>query len=188
MERIATIDWDTLPSRLGNYRTLVEKIDQFCQGITAAHREQIACRAGCAGCCRHLSLFPVEACNVALAIARLPDTQQRIALAQAGDDDRCPLLQAERCLIYAHRPIICRTHGLPLLIQEQDTQRIDYCPENFHGIDTLPGTSIINLELLNRSLTAINALFVNESGFDLPMGNGRLTIAELLRELLPACR
>lgn len=149
---------------LANYRVLVSKVDEICATVTAAFAEQIQCHAGCSGCCRELTLFPVEAAALLVALAALPP-QHREALDASGtrDSDSCPLLVDDLCLVYESRPIICRTHGLPLLLKADGESRIDFCPENFRETKTLPGTAIINLELLNQALVAINALFVDRT-------------------------
>lgn len=149
---------------LANYRLLVSKVDELCAAVTAAFAKEIQCRAGCSGCCRELTLFPVEAASLLAALADLPpQRQEMLATNAAGDRDSCPLLVDDRCLVYENRPIICRTHGLPLLLKADGENRVDFCPENFRGTKTLPGTAIINLELLNQALVAINALFVDRT-------------------------
>jgi Fe-S-cluster containining protein len=168
---------------LNNYRILVERVDVLGQRIEAEFRAQIACRRGCDACCRHLSLFWVE--GVALAQA-LDDLSESVAegirerARRAAADGPCPLLESGACLLYTARPIICRTHGLPLLAGEGEARRIDYCPENFRGIDTLPAGAVIDLDRLNTTLAAINALFVSEVFHGQPPDRERLTIAEAL--------
>jgi Fe-S-cluster containining protein len=173
-----------MPSaNLANYRILVERVDVLGQRIEAEFRAQIACRRGCDACCRHLSLFWVE--GVALAQA-LDDLSESVAegirerARRAAADGPCPLLESGACLLYTARPIICRTHGLPLLAGEGEARRIDYCPENFRGIDTLPAGAVIDLDRLNTTLAAINALFVSEVFHGQPPDRERLTIAEAL--------
>jgi Fe-S-cluster containining protein len=176
-----------LSALLDNYRTLVARVDTMCDRINSAFSAQITCRPGCSGCCRHLSLFPVEALALAQAAAQLPAAVRLILLARAGRQDqadRCPFLDQDRCLVYDARPIICRTHGLPLLILADGSKRIDFCPENFQGVATLSGQDVINLELLNQSLAAINALFIKEAALE-PLAGERITLAEILQQLLP---
>lgn len=171
-----------IDQHLTNYRTLVERVDLLGRRIEAEFRAQIACRRGCDACCRHLSLFWVEAVALAQTLEVLPEAaaeriRERARLASAGGP--CPLLEDGACLLYAARPIICRTHGLPLLAGGE-ARRIDYCPENFRGIDTLPAGAVIDLDRLNTTLAAINALFVSEVFHGQAPGQERLTIAEAL--------
>lgn len=168
---------------LGNYRQLVAKVDELCSHVTEAFRQNIVCQPGCTSCCRHLSLFPVEGVAVAHALGQLPPAEAagiRERAAHTLPDGPCPLLQNDLCLLYEARPLICRTHGLPIMTSEGGRQLVDYCPLNFRGIDSLPGSAVVNIDLLNASLTAINALFVSHAATDFLLSRGRLKLAEAL--------
>jgi len=165
---------------LANYAILRDRIDAFAARIAGEFATVMACRAGCDSCCRHLAISPVEAYAIAAALQTLPALEQVAIRARARDavPDACPLLAAGCCLLYAARPLICRTHGLPLLLVTAGTKTVDYCPLNFQGVDTLPGWAVLDLEQLNTALAAINALFVRE----VLAGSApeRLSIAEAL--------
>jgi len=172
---------------LENYRQLVAKVDDLCARIEEKYREQIVCRKGCDDCCRHLSLFWVEGVALALALEELPDEEAehlRQRARQATPDGPCPLLENGQCLLYQARPIICRTHGLPLLGHRDGERFIDCCPENFKGLDSLPATAVIDLELLNTTLATITGLFISEAFHGGAPAEERISIAEsLLLEL-----
>ncbi len=173
----------TIYKHLRNYRELLLKVDLICRGIEAEFGEHLACRAGCHGCCRHITLFPVEAAALASALDDLPREESdriRGRARGASPDAPCPLLENGLCLIYAARPIICRTHGLPLLASQQADRTIDFCPLNFRGLGSLPGKAVIDLDRLNTTLAAVNALFVAESHNDPPPAKERISIAEAL--------
>lgn len=169
---------------LKNYFDLVRQIDVLCGKIGGRFPDQIACRAGCDGCCRHISLFPVEAVALAFARRQLPvESAYRIRgkARIASPDGPCPLLEEGRCLLYDARPIICRTHGMPLLMAgDGGNRRIDFCPLNFQGMEKLPGDAVIDLDRVNETLAAINALFVKEWVMKRPPLNERMSIAEAL--------
>jgi len=168
---------------LSNYQTLVARVDELCTAVTTEFGAQLACRPGCAGCCRHLSLFQVEGIALAAALSALPAAEATHIRGRArlsSPDGPCPLLEDGRCLLYAARPIICRTHGLPLLTSQDGKRNVDFCPLNFQGLDTLPGSAVIDLDRLNTTLTAVNALFVAEFFRGDPPERERLTIAEAL--------
>jgi Fe-S-cluster containining protein len=148
-----------LLAALAPYRTLRDQVDQLCGRIVTEFAGQIRCRAGCAACCLLQGVLPVEAASLALAWRDLPEASAdrlrgQAQLAAAGE--RCPLLDGDLCSLYAARPIICRTHGLPLLIEEAAGTRVDRCPLNFTGLTTLPGSAVIHLERLNCALVAAN--------------------------------
>lgn len=169
--------------RLQNYRNLVAKVDELCRRIAAQFGEELACREGCAGCCRHLSLFPVEAAALVAALGSLPAARAahiRARARTATATSPCPLLENERCLLYAARPVICRTHGFPILTGGEGERQIDFCPENFRGVTSLPAGAVIDLELLNTTLAAINAVYLAASPGAGRPGRERFTVAEAL--------
>jgi hypothetical protein len=84
------------------------------------------------------------------------------------------------CVLYLARPIICRTHGLPVLARSENAQFVDFCPRNFTLAETIPGHLIIDLDQLNTTLVAINALFVSSYFTENPPPTERLTIADAL--------
>lgn len=166
-----------------NYNQLVAKVDTLCSDIMVQCAGEIHCRKGCDSCCRHFSIFWVEAVNLARAARRLPQ-QKLLALrrkAQSlGEQDSCPLLEDGACLLYDARPIICRSHGLPILTRFQENHVIDFCPRNFTKTDSISGNLVINLDLLNNTLAATNALFVSRYFDGDPPPVDRITIAEAL--------
>ena len=167
---------------LENYRRLISRVDDLCRGIEDQFSSSITCTSGCDGCCRHLSLFPVEAASLATALRELPPPERKRIRQKALNyppDHPCPLLEQHRCTLYRARPLICRTHGLPLLMNRDGVRQVDYCPLNFQGISSLPGGAVINLDQLNEILVAINLRFVATMKPGSPWPE-RLTIAQAL--------
>ena len=168
---------------LDNYIQMVARVDALCRGIQAVLSGRITCSEGCSSCCTAITLFPVEAAALQAALQALPDEEQtairRHVAAHAGGE-RCPLLEDHRCLLYAVRPIICRTHGLPIIFSEGSERRVDFCPLNLgEGEQPLSGSVIIDLDRLNTLLVAVNSLFLSQADAGgLPE---RLTIAEALK-------
>jgi Fe-S-cluster containining protein len=168
---------------LKNYHALVHRVDSLCGEILRTYGDSITCRKGCDECCRHISVFWVEAVNLARAAGDLPKEQSEVLLTRAeslAGKDVCPLLHEGACLLYDHRPIICRTHGLPILIRQGADVQVDYCPRNFQNVETLPGNMILDLDRLNETLAAINLRFVScyFDGREPPVA--RLSISEAL--------
>ncbi|TLM66311.1 MAG: YkgJ family cysteine cluster protein [Deltaproteobacteria bacterium] len=153
-----------LEAALAPYRALLVQVDALCERIGAGFPAEISCRAGCAACCTLQGVLPVEAASLALALRQLPEAAaaalRRQLRAPTADAAHCPLLTDDRCPLYAARPVICRTHGLPLLLEENGGRRVDRCPLNFTGLDTLPGTAVIDLERLNQALVIANRHFL----------------------------
>lgn len=91
----------------------------------------------------------------------LPEATQRAvyerALATRDSSPRCPLLDAEaRCVVYSARPIICRSHGVPVRTGE----RRDVCPLNFKDapLETIDDDCVLDLEHTNAILSVIDQL------------------------------
>lgn len=94
------------------------------------------------------------------ALTRLAELQQRWpelkppyllnTLADEGwtqmpedDPTLCPLLSAEGlCLVYHHRPLTCRLHGLPNIDRSGEIFADHYCPLNFPDSDPLTLTAL----------------------------------------------
>lgn len=167
-----------------NYINLLQKIDRFCDESVGAYGNDLECRKGCSSCCRHLSLFPVEALYIRFVMDSLDDEAFEIIRKKAMDlidepDGECPLLDAGLCLLYQVRPIICRTHGLPVLVRAEQGPAVDYCPLNFTSGRKLDSKHILDIEQVNTTLVTVNGLFVRAAfdGGDLP---DRFLLAEAL--------
>lgn len=163
---------------LENYQALLARVEEICQRTSETFSTHITCHAGCDSCCRHLSVFAVEAAALAAALRELPPEEAELVRSKArGADENsaCPLLHDGLCLLYHARPIICRTHGLPLLLLRDGERSVDFCPRNFQGLPSIPGSAVLDLERLNTMLAAINALYLQAFG-----GPERLTIARAL--------
>jgi hypothetical protein len=164
---------------LANYHLLVSRIDELCRRITDRFAAAIRCAPGCSSCCRHLTLFPVEAAALEESLVE-SDTALDGLDGDSRQADHCPLLRQEVCLAYPLRPVICRTHGLPLLTVIDGERRIDCCPENFRGVESLPGDAVIDLETLNRTLVAVNARFVAETDDPFYRTGERIAVAAVI--------
>jgi Fe-S-cluster containining protein len=81
------------------------------------------------------------------------------ALKNPGDDDACVFLEKGVCLAYEQRPLICRTHGFPILVDDM----IDFCEMNFLNLEEIDIDLIIDLDELNTRLGEINIEFIKES-------------------------
>jgi Fe-S-cluster containining protein len=162
---------------------MVSRVDALCRGILDALSGQISCSEGCSSCCTAITLFPVEAAALNSALEALPEVERDAILrhvAEHAGGERCPLLEDHRCLLYMARPIICRTHGLPIVYSEGNEQKSDCCPLNLgDGEQPLSGSTVIDLDRLNALLVAVNALYLSHA--DLTNLPERLTIAEALK-------
>jgi uncharacterized protein len=176
------------------YQQLVNLTDRLAARLSARYGAHLACRAGCSGCCHHhLSVFPVEAAAIAEAVKALPAETQAIIRRQAaavrerearGLSVACPLLVDDRCAVYESRPLICRTQGLPLLIEAEDSaQEVDFCPLNFTtpgAVDDLDEDHLVPLDALNLRLAAVNLGYCREAGMSDEASGARVTVSDII--------
>ncbi|MBI5444662.1 MAG: YkgJ family cysteine cluster protein [Deltaproteobacteria bacterium] len=158
------------------------RLTSFVEGVVRLYPEEVACRPGCDACCRQeLRLRGVEAAYV-LEGARqlLPEAISLVwATLSAPDSEVCPLLQGGTCLVYEHRPAVCRSHGLPMVRRGGGGALLHHCPENFRSVDAslLPPSSLLDEERLCVLMDALDALYARETGWE----GERISVAELLR-------
>lgn len=139
------------------------------------HCKHIACRPGCHDCCTDLTVSPVE------YHAILQDMREA-GLTDLPFDPQaaCPYLQGGLCGLYRFRPLICRTHGLPIAFLDEGPDEgedgdpeehgprmsVSFCPKNFveaaeEDLDFGPGNTL-DLDELNAELAEINQQFAAE--------------------------
>lgn len=176
-------------SPLAAYRALLAKLDSHSKRLLARYREHIVCSERCAVCCSLGSVFAVEAYAMVLAAGRMhpkerwalferaASLRERAALKNdpGGEAGRCLFLLDDRCLVYEVRPVICRTHGYPLLVEG----RVDYCPKNFTTLRTIESSFILDLDAVNAALAGINIAFLKENK-DSRFSRERMGTRELL--------
>ncbi|MCW5831142.1 MAG: YkgJ family cysteine cluster protein [Labilithrix sp.] len=110
-------------------------VDEAAAPVERLAAARLRCRAGCADCCvDDLTVFVIEADVIRRHHADLLET------AEPHPHGGCAFLDAGgRCRIYAHRPYVCRTQGLPLRWLEEDEleeeiiESRDICPKNVDG-------------------------------------------------------
>lgn len=159
------------------------KVDAFFARVLARHGDDMQCQAGCADCCRvRLTVTSVEAAAIRALVASWP-TARRRALADAagagadaaGPADRCAALdEAGRCRIYAARPIVCRSHGVPVRMRRGHLPVLEVCPHNFTRTEPAP-----DCVLDQTTLSALTLAIDREAGGD----GARKDLAALLAEL-----
>lgn len=138
-------------------RQLHERIDIRARELALHHAQRLRCGRGCDSCCvDDLTVFPIEA-------ERIRTSHE--ALLRDGTPHppgACAFLGSEgECRIYADRPYVCRTQGLPLRWFSEDgageiCELRDICPLNAEGPapDALPEEACwligpVELELAN---------------------------------------
>jgi uncharacterized protein len=109
-------------SRFNHYTQLLTDVDAMFSQVTHRHQGQFQCQSGCFGCCQAgLTVSNVEAARISewlrdngATLAKIRDRSHML-----DHPDYCGLLDVDgRCLIYPVRPLICRSHGLPVSWEE----------------------------------------------------------------------
>lgn len=170
-----------------HYLALAAKVDAFFARVRERYPGALRCDLGCSACChQHLTVVSSEFRRVAAAALVLPEVARdalRARLDAGRDDPRCPLLDdAGACRVYAARPLICRSHGVPVAVPagpEGEATRRDVCPENFSAgpaLDDLDADCVLDVSHLDRVLGVIDHL----AGGD----GGRVDLFDGLRALL----
>jgi hypothetical protein len=160
------------------YRQLLSDIEQFAVVLRRRFPTSITCRLGCTGCCQqHLTILPIEAAALREYVASLDaPTQVRLrqqALAAREQETAsapttpavpCPALVEGACAVYPARPVICRTHGFPLLYLLDDDDPtsgiLDVCPLNFtDGTVAITSGDVFEMTVINTRLVAASLAF-----------------------------
>jgi Fe-S-cluster containining protein len=110
---------------------LHREIDGLTEQLETHHAARLSCKRGCADCCVDgITVFEVEAERIRAHHAELLDR------GEPHPPGACAFLDAEgSCRIYADRPYVCRTQGLPLrwIDEEAMVERRDICELNEEG-------------------------------------------------------
>lgn len=149
---------------LFEYQNLVYKVDSLCQKLEQMHRKYMVCRPGCSQCCEvERTVLSIEAYVVEQRLRLLsPERIKRLRKIYRNNDEVCPLLLRDRCVIYTARPIICRTHGLPILYREAARSFMDYCRLNFTKVPenhVFQANEILDMNDFNVELIRLDKKF-----------------------------
>lgn len=147
---------------MSRYPELAAKVDAMFARVHARHADQMACNSGCSHCCHvRLTITAVEADAIQRLVDAMPPAAAAAlsANAAAAAPDRCAALDTNgRCLIYAARPIVCRSHGAPIRLREQSLPVIQVCRDNFvtAGPASADADCIIDQQTLSALVLAVD--------------------------------
>lgn len=136
------------------------------------HGQRIRCQRGCDDCCHQLfQISEPEAAEISRGVNKLPQkTQERMReraavyledraalLARTGQVESwgalhgegrrlpCPALQDGACLVYDHRPLICRKFGIPLWNPDRPG-RVYACQLNFRDGEEIHDGQLVQIQ------------------------------------------
>ena len=154
------------------YEQLLDKVDLFNERVQAAQGQWLSCHRGCTECCRtQRTAWPVELDYIRKYLAQVPPEllkrlRARRQTPEIRDGAQCIFLAEDgACDVYEVRPVICRTHGPVVRVDEGDLAWCDLnfdTPQAHEVISQLREDSILNLGLLNGMLALINRQFCQE--------------------------
>ena len=118
----------------GRLLALHQEVDHEAEALASRQAARLQCARGCSDCCRDdLTVFAVEAARIRRNNSHL------LAEGAPHAAGACAFLDGEgACRIYADRPYVCRTQGLPLRWLDTDDAGMvveyrDICPLNEEG-------------------------------------------------------
>jgi Fe-S-cluster containining protein len=169
-----------------DYRRLRRLVDGECTKLELLHGRHLVCREGCCSCCTDLTVFPVEFYSI---LAELREA----GIKPVFDEGKsCGFLDKDdKCQVYPYRPIICRTHGLPVAFLNHDMDppemSVTFCEKNFTNTDPMDyifgPKNTLNLEILNERLARINAAFMENCDDQSITPHDRIPLRELVNHL-----
>ena len=169
------------------YRGLRSRIDEKIKRLEELHGSDITCHSGCTACCVNLTVFPVE------FFAILEDLKKTHTIQRASffhESAPCGFLNEEGlCRIYPFRPIICRTHGLPILFlddsQRESSWEVSFCELNFQNRTSIEFTddTLLDIETINTELNRINDQCVSSLSGNEYYTSQRFQLRELCKHL-----
>jgi uncharacterized protein len=149
---------------MDKYRAIRKKVDAVSFSLSQTHATHLQCKKGCDLCCMDYSILPVEFYSI------LEELKNRGYKAEnfqrnAKNDEDCIFLKNHACTIYESRPLICRTHGLPLLYANDDGEwELSACELNFNdfNFDNFSEENTFPQDKYNSKLFLINHEFIAE--------------------------
>ena len=147
------------------YYELIEYVDEKIKKLEKIHSDNLVCKKKCSSCCLDTSVLPIEFFSI------LNLLKQKDITTEQGNGN-CIFLKKGLCTIYEMRPMICRTHGLPLAYGEDEnplSKNISFCELNFTKEMPDFGTdNVLDMDELNIELVRLNENFIKTNNKDIP--------------------
>jgi Fe-S-cluster containining protein len=167
------------------YRELCSYCDALFERVRTAYPGQVTCARGCVHCCSLKTVCALEIFAIGLHLkhAKLP-ARRAVEANTVSSGPACVFLHDGGCTIYPARPIICRTHGLPLVVPGE--KRVDCCPLNFTSIDlaALKEADVMDVARVTTNLMRLNLAFCTVLG-DRGLSGRRFHMTGIAAQNLP---
>lgn len=151
-----------MQNHFNKYLSLRTEIDKLSNQLEDKHKNHMKCKAGCDLCCMDYSVFPIEFHSILTAL-KINNSVPTINK-DASEED-CIFLNNHQCTIYTDRPVICRTHGQPLLFMGEDSNwELSACELNFTEFDMeeFSEENTFPQDKFNSKLFMLNKEFIQE--------------------------
>lgn len=187
--RYLRIRWRRLASPVSHYDQLLAKADAFFSAVEGRGAD-LRCGEGCSACCHaELSVSRVEADSIRNALRASEQREELRARAASDTQGECVMLINGRCAVYAARPLVCRTQGLPLaypagVVPEEAVRarghgvEVTWCPLNF-TVQAPAREDILGASVLDEALVLVNRAHCDAMDAD-PLE--RLSLREIAAE------
>jgi hypothetical protein len=174
----------TIQDVLDTYQELCRFCDSTWMNVQERYPNDLQCGKGCCGCCELESISALETYIIRGFLDR-----QSIRLeepASASTKDQCPLLSSGLCTIYPARPLICRTHGLPIRSTSLTEGAIDCCPLNFpdEELQNIDRNIVLDVDVVTDNLMRLNMAFCMLLG-EKNLSSERFFLRDILAGTIP---
>lgn len=142
------------------YLALRDEIDQLSDNLHRKHTKHMKCKVGCDMCCMDYRIFPLE---FHFILEELRTQKEKPILNKKASDETCIFLRNHQCSIYHLRPVICRTHGLPLIfMNDSGDWELSACELNFRkfDMDDFNEMNTFPQDTYNSKLFLLNKVFI----------------------------
>jgi Fe-S-cluster containining protein len=176
-----------------DYNEFLSDVSLEAERLVQQYEAFMVCRKGCCECCTDISLLPLEWFALKQNVKEAEKT-----FTPENRKGECSLLKNSICSFYPFRPLICRTHGLPLLYltEEYDLEgyrtnneeadwQISWCDLNFTSVtedsmeEIFEPEDVLNMEEWNIRLRALNQDFLETPEGRAFQGKNRIPLQDL---------
>ncbi|RIH65507.1 YkgJ family cysteine cluster protein [Mariniphaga sediminis] len=178
---------DLLKKHFLDYFAVRDDVDVTAERLGKEHAPHLQCEKGCDLCCMDFSILPIEFYAILEELKSNKFDKTKIQSNAPNNKDSCIFLKDHACTIYKSRPLICRTHGLPLLFANDDGEwELSACELNFtqFNFEKFSVSNTYPQDKFNSRLFLLNRKFISEFGKGKDFGEfDLLPLKELVEKL-----
>ena len=151
-----------------NYEQFIKELDVKLANYFELHKAYIHCKSGCSACCEKgdYPLTSIELEYLMKGYIALDNTTKQVVQQNINSMEKggaCHFLVDKKCSVYAHRPIICRVHGLAYRYKENKL-KLPYCANYGLNYANILKNGEIIIDIVFENLDTQNILKTSEFG------------------------